>query len=68
MKIQYVQKSLKYLEVNVVTDHVDNNTIRAILEGRLKNIFGKEMEIHFNFVDDIARELSGKYRLTKRLF
>lgn len=68
MKIQYVQKSLKYLEVNVVTDHADDNTIRTTLEGRLKNIFGNEMEIHFNFVDDIARELSGKYRLTKRLF
>jgi phenylacetate-coenzyme A ligase PaaK-like adenylate-forming protein len=68
MKIQYIQKSLKYLEVNVVTDHVDDNNIRTTLGSRLKNIFGNEMEIHFNFVDDIARELSGKYRLTKRLF
>lgn len=68
MKIQYVQKGLRYLEVNVVTDHVDDNNIRTTLENRLKNIFGKEMEIHFNFVDDIPRELSGKYRLTKRLF
>ena len=68
MKIQYVQKGLKYLEVNVVTDHVNDNNIRTTLESRLKNIFGNEMEIHFNFVDDIARELSGKYRLTKRLF
>ena len=67
-KIQYVQKSPNYLEINIVTDHVDDSSISATLGGRLKKIFGECIEIHFNFVDEIEREQSGKYRLTKRLF
>lgn len=67
-KIQYVQKSPKYLDVNIVTDHADDNSLSITLGDRLKKIFGDGMEIHFNFVDEIEREQSGKYRLTKRLF
>lgn len=67
-RIQYVQKSPNYLEVNVVTDHKDDNNISTTLGARLKKIFGEGMEIQFNFVNEIERELSGKYRLTKRSF
>ena len=67
-KIQYVQKSIKNLEINVVTDHTNDNNVRITLEDRLKKIFGNDMEIRFNFVEEIKREISGKYRLTKRLF
>ena len=67
-KIQYVQKSPNCLEVNIVTEHADDNSLRITLGDRLRNIFGDGMEIRFNFVDEIERELSGKYRLTKRLF
>lgn len=67
-KIQYIQKKINQLELNIITDHSDDNNIRMVLNDRLKKIFGNEVEIQFNFVDEIARELSGKYRLTKRLF
>lgn len=67
-KIQYVQKSPKYLEVNIVTDKSDDNSISINMGDRLKRIFGDGMEIRFNFVDEIKREPSGKYRLTKRMF
>lgn len=67
-KIQYVQESPRFLKVNVVTDHEDDSNISATLGARLKKIFGEGMEIEFHFVDEIEREQSGKYRLTKRLF
>src|SRR3989337_2064535 len=67
-KIQYVQESPRSLKVNVVTDHEDDTHISATLGARLKKIFGEGMEIQFHFVDEIEREQSGKYRLTKRLF
>ena len=67
-KIQYIQKSIKNLEINVVTDHTNDNNVRITLEDRVKKIFGNALEIRFNFVDEIKREISGKYRFTKRLF
>ena len=67
-KVQYVQKSPKYLEVNIVTDHTGDESVSRIMGDRLKRIFGDGMEIRFNYVDEIEREQSGKYRLTKRLF
>ena len=67
-KVQYVQKSPKYLEVNIVTDHTGDESVSRIMGDRLKRIFGDGMEIRFNYVDEIERERSGKYRLTKRLF
>ncbi|NUO08820.1 MAG: phenylacetate--CoA ligase family protein [Candidatus Brocadia sp.] len=67
-KIQYVQKTPNYLEVNVVTGYEDDNNVSTILFARLKKIFGERMEIQFKFLDEIEREQSGKYRLTKRLF
>lgn len=67
-KIQYVQKCRDCIEVNIVTNHTDDKSLSITLGDRLKKIFGDDMEIRFNFVDEIEREQSGKYRLTKRLF
>lgn len=66
--IQFVQSNKNSLDINVVKTNEYYESIHAKLFERLQKIFGCKMEIKINFVDKIEKELSGKYRLTKRLF
>lgn len=66
--IQFTQNTKDNLNVNIVKTHEYCESVHIKLIKRLQKIFGSEMKIKINFLDKIEKELSGKYRLTKRLF
>ena len=67
-KIQFVQESLSYTKLNIVKNHNYTDEVSTILKNRVKKVLGRNTEINLHFVENIEREQSGKYRLTKRLF
>ena len=66
-KIQFVQKEISSLEVSIVRENGVEPDV-ALLRRKLLKVFGSNMNIAVQFVNDIPKEISGKYRLTKRLF
>jgi len=67
-KSQIIQHSIKHIEVKIVKDSNytvdDENFIRQ----KLLKIFGENIAITFNYVDDIPLERGGKFLSAKRLF
>jgi len=66
-RIQFVQPGRDELRVRLVKGANFNNEQQEITQ-RLKKIFGKKMNINFDYVENIEKEPSGKYRIAKRLF
>lgn len=65
---QIEQMSLDRMVVNIVADDSVFPKIKFFLEHRIKNNFDDSVEIIFNQVSSINREVSGKLRVIKRSF
>ena len=59
-----VQDQIDHLVVKIVRgEGFDENVVRGF-QDRIPDFFGKEMRYDLEFVDEIPREISGKYRFT----
>lgn len=65
---QFVQKEIDEITVNIVIDKTKFNGSdkKGIIQG-LKYRFGDKIKIHFNFIDEIPKEKSGKTLFIKNL-
>jgi len=62
-QVQIVQESLNEVVFRIVRDSRFSPTSEAILRCHCTRIFGAEMQIRCEFVDDIPVGPRGKYRL-----
>lgn len=63
-RVQIIQDLIDHLVVKIVRgDGFDEAVVRGF-EDRIPEFFGKEMRYDLEFVDEIPREPSGKYRFT----
>ena len=62
-KAQLIQDSLTHMLVKIVVDGDFTNRDKKILTDEIKHKFGNDMKVDFEVVDDIPREMSGKYKL-----
>ena len=66
IRFQIVQKDLESILVKIVrTEEYIKEIEEKKLIKELRIRLGKEIGIHFSYVDEIPRERSGKYRLVK---
>jgi phenylacetate-CoA ligase len=66
-QMQLVQTALDHIELNLVRGpgYTDRSTQQLI--GELKEVFGEDLRVDVNFLEQIPRETSGKYRFAKCL-
>ena len=63
-KFQVIQKSRTEIEVKLVQQPVISDERIQFLRHEIQNVVGGEVNIKFNFVDDIPLNASGKFRVT----
>lgn len=63
IKIQIIQDSLDILKVKIVKDIGYNSQQEKLFIKELQDRFGDKVKLELEYVDDIPREKSGKYRL-----
>jgi phenylacetate-CoA ligase len=66
-QIQIIQDRLDHLVIKMTSDPLPSDEIRSYQAGKVKELFGPNMKVSFEIVDNIAREKSGKYLFTKCL-
>lgn len=64
-KIQVIQSDKESILIKVMTDSNEHKNISSILEEEMKNRLGENIQISFEFVDDIPNEKSGKFVMIK---
>jgi phenylacetate-CoA ligase len=62
---QFVQNSYVDFTINIVRSSEGIDQDLRLIESKFKEWFGSDIIIHYNFVEKIERELSGKYRYSK---
>jgi len=62
-KYQVVQKSRSEIEVKIVQQLPISGEKIQFLRDEIQNVVGREVNINFNFVDDIPLNASGKFRV-----
>lgn len=63
-RVQIIQDVIDHLIVKIVRgEGFDEKVVRGF-QDRIPEFFGKEMRYDLEFVDEIPREISGKYRFT----
>ena len=60
---QFVQKSLKEMMVNLVVEDSYTKEDEMTILKRTRKMFGDDINIHFNYMDSVPKEKSGKIRL-----
>jgi phenylacetate-CoA ligase len=63
-KFQVTQKSRTVIEVKIVQQPEISEEKIQFLRHEIQNVVGGEVDIQFNFVDDIPLNASGKFRVT----
>jgi phenylacetate-CoA ligase len=63
-QVQIVQHELTSLTFKLVVDDTFNDDSRQLIERQVEHFFGERMEFTLEFVDEIPREASGKYRFS----
>lgn len=66
-QVQIVQDRIDHLIIRMTPDPGPTDEIKQYQKNMVKSLFGDEMEVSFEIVDEIAREKSGKYKFTKCL-
>ncbi|MEE9362045.1 MAG: hypothetical protein V3U92_05545 [Cellulophaga sp.] len=64
-KIQILQNDKENILIKVVTNSDKHKNISSILEEEMKNRLGENIQISFEFVDEIPNEKSGKFIMIK---
>ena len=64
-KLQVIQNDKENILLKVMTGSDNHENIASILEGEMRNRLGKNININFEFVDEIANEKSGKFLMIK---
>lgn len=64
-KIQVIQSDKESIRIKVMTESKDKEKISAILEHEMRNRLGENINIKFEFVDEILNEKSGKFIMIK---
>ncbi|NPV03145.1 MAG: phenylacetate--CoA ligase family protein [Syntrophaceae bacterium] len=63
-QMQIIQDDLDRMTLNIVRDsRFGEDSIRS-LERSMRDVFGSDLDIHFNFVNEILPEPNGKYRFS----
>lgn len=63
-KFQVIQKSRTVIEVKIVQQPKISEEKIQFVRHEIQNVVGDEVDIQFNFVDDIPLNASGKFRVT----
>lgn len=63
-QMQIVQDSINEIKLNIVKNAKYNHNFENRLKNEFQNIFGKDIQILFNYVSKISQERSGKYRFS----
>lgn len=63
-QMQIVQEKIDHLVLNVVRMDEYNAVSERALLSEFASVFGKEVTIHLNYMDNIRQEPSGKYRFS----
>jgi phenylacetate-CoA ligase len=63
-QMQIVQEKLDFLRIRVVRDQFFDESSRQSVSKLIHEFFGERMKFEFEFVQEIPREPSGKYRFT----
>lgn len=67
-KIQFIQHKRNAITVNCIkSNDFHEDEIRLLIQN-LHKVLGEDMNVEIKYVDNIEREKSGKYRVTKRTF
>ena len=64
-QVQILQDRLDHLTILSTGDPPLSNQIKEYQYRKVKELFGKEMQISFKTVESIPREPGGKYRFAK---
>ncbi len=64
-KLQVIQSDKENILLKVITGLEDHGKIVSILEHEMRNRLGENININFEFVDEIANEKSGKFLMIK---
>jgi len=64
-QMQLIQESIDKFDVNIVIDSNFTSQNREDLTNRIKQVFGENIGVKFNYLDRIQQEKSGKYRFSK---
>lgn len=64
INVQFVQHSINEIHVNLVVDNerFDKNRDQAVILNEMCERFGKDISIHFNYLESIKRTRGGKYQ------
>jgi len=66
-QVQIIQDKLDHLLIKMTPDPPPTQEIKEYQENTVKRLFGQNMRVTFETVDEIPREKSGKYLFTKCL-
>ena len=64
-KFQIIQNNLDVLQVKIAKDKQYNQIQEKAFVKELRDRFGEAIKLNLEYVDDIPREKSGKYRMIK---
>ncbi len=64
-KLQVIQSDKENILLKVMTGSDDHEKVVSILEHEMRNRLGENINISFEFVDEIANEKSGKFLMIK---
>lgn len=64
-KLQVIQNDKENILLKVMTGSDDHEKIASILEHEMRNRLGENININFEFVNEIANEKSGKFLMIK---
>lgn len=66
-QLQILQDALDHLTFRMTIDPLPSQEVMDHQKKIIRKIFGDTMKITYDFVDEIPRELSGKYHFAKRM-
>ena len=66
-QVQIVQDRIDHLLIRMTPDPAPTTETKEYQVKTVKRLFGKNMKVSFEFVDEIQKEKSGKYQFTKCL-
>ena len=64
-KFQIIQNKLYYLQIKIVKDKDYNQKQEKAFVKELRDRLGNKIKLELDYVEDIPREKSGKYRIIK---